>query len=212
MQQASRVQTVVRRAFVSAALAALIAAPPSLAAAQAPAAPTAAPQQKAAAPAQNAQAAAMQEFQQRLQKYLELREALSNKLKSLSPTDGAELTARQEALAAAMQTARKGAKQGDLIPAPVAVQIAETVVADYKRRQPTAKRAVLEEVPAAPRPVINKTYPVQAALPTVPPLLLNSLPKLPDNLQYRFFGRHVVILDGDLQIITDYILNVLPPH
>ena len=46
----------------------------------------------------------------------------------------------------------------------------------------------------------------------MPPLLLSRLPRLPDNLQYRFYGRHVVLLDGDLQIIVDYIPNVLPPH
>ena len=31
----------------------------------------------------------------------------------------------------------------------------------------------------------------------MPPLLLNNLPRLPDNLQYRFYGRSVVMLDGD---------------
>ena len=46
----------------------------------------------------------------------------------------------------------------------------------------------------------------------MPPLLLRELPRLPDNLQYRFFGRHVVLLDGDTQLIVDYIANVLPPH
>jgi hypothetical protein len=46
----------------------------------------------------------------------------------------------------------------------------------------------------------------------VPPLLLSTLPRLPDNLQYRFYGRHLVILDGDVQIIVDVIANVLPAH
>jgi hypothetical protein len=35
---------------------------------------------------------------------------------------------------------------------------------------------------------------------------------LPDNLQYRFFGRLVAILDGDVQIIIDYVADALPPH
>ena len=161
----------------------------------------------------NPLAAAQVEFQKRLQDYLELREALSNKVKPLSPTpDSAELTTRQEALAAAMKGARKNAKQGDLVPKLIADQIANTVRADRQRRAPVARSAALEEVPKLPAPAINRTYPVEAALPTVPPLLLAKLPKLPDNLQYRFYGRHVVILDGDLQIITDYISNVLPPH
>jgi hypothetical protein len=43
-------------------------------------------------------------------------------------------------------------------------------------------------------------------------LLLNNLPRLPDNLQYRFMGRHVILMDGDTRLIVDYILNVLPPH
>jgi hypothetical protein len=161
----------------------------------------------------NTLAVAMEEFQTRLDAYLDLREGLSRKLKPLSSTaDTAELTARQEALAAAMKRARAAAKPGDLVPRLVAAQIAETVAADFRRRNAAAKQNALKEVPDGPRPVINRTYPAEAALPTVPPLLLAKLPKLPDNLQYRFFGRHIVILDGDLQIITDYIANALPPH
>jgi hypothetical protein len=60
--------------------------------------------------------------------------------------------------------------------------------------------------------VVNKSMPDTAALATVPPLLLTKLPVLPDNLQYRFIDRHVVLIDGDTRIIVDYILNVLPPH
>ena len=161
----------------------------------------------------NPQAAALQEFQNRLNAYLKLREEFGRRLGSLSPTaSSAELTARQESLAAALKTARKTAKQGDLIPAPVAALIAKIVVEDFHLRNPQLKQATLEEVPIRARPVINRTYPADAALPTVPPLLLKKLPLLPDNLQYRFFGRHVVILDGDTQIIVDYIADVLPPH
>ena len=202
MTQPPRVLLRLRLALISATLA-VLAATPLFAAPQGPA---------GAAPGANAHAAGLQDFQQRLMNYLELRQTLAGRLKPLSPTpDAAELTARQESLAAAMQTARKNAKPGDLIPPGAAAFISQTVAADHKRRQSEAKRAVLEEVPRAPRPVVNKSYPVQAALPTVPPLLLEALPKLPDNLQYRFFGRHLVILDGDLQIIADYVLNVLPP-
>ena len=71
---------------------------------------------------------------------------------------------------------------------------------------------MFEEVPEGLRPVINKTMPDSAALATVPPVLLNNLPRLPDNLQYRFIGRHIVLIDGDTRLMMDYILNVLPPH
>jgi hypothetical protein len=161
----------------------------------------------------NAQAASMQDFQQRLQKYLDLRAGLARKLAPMSSTtSAAELSARQESLAKALQLTRKNAKVGDLIPAPVAAQIAGTIAADFKQRSAAAERATFSEVPSASRPAINQTYPAQAALPTVPALLLNNLPPLPDNLQYRFYGRHLVILDADVQIIVDFIANVLPPH
>ena len=161
--------------------------------------------------APNAQAAAQAEFQKRTLAYLELRESLAKKLQPLSPTPSAsDLQARQQALAAALRTARANAHQGDMIPVLVQEQIRQTVQADLRRRAPAAKRATLEEVPQGPLPGINKTYPEQAALPTVPALLLASLPHLPDNLQYRFFGRHVVLLHGDTEIVVDYVRDCLP--
>jgi len=164
-------------------------------------------------PNANPQATALAEFQSRLQGYLDLRTRLSGKLKPLSPTaDSAELAARQDTLAAAIRDARKGAKPGDMIPTQVAGQIRTTVAEDFRRRNADAKRAVFNEVPGGIQPVVNKAIPDAAALATVPPLLLNNLPRLPDNLQYRFMARHVILLDGDTRLIVDYILNVLPPH
>jgi hypothetical protein len=90
--------------------------------------------------------------------------------------------------------------------------IRHMVAADFRHRSPATKRAVVEEVPERVRPVINRTMPDTAALATIPPLLLNRLPRLPDNLQYRFLDRHVVLMDGDTRLIIDYLLNVLPPH
>jgi hypothetical protein len=169
------------------------------------------PAKKPASQAVNPQAAAQAEFQKRTEAYLELREELAKKLEPLSPTASAsDLQARQQALAAALTTARANAKQGDMIPLAVQEQIRKTVLADFKGRARAATRATLAEVPQGALPGINKTYPEDSALPTVPALLLAKLPGLPDNLQYRFFGRHVVLLDGDTEIVVDYVRNCLP--
>ena len=209
-----RIYVSVTAAAIATAFVASIAPP---AAAQTSAPPSRADQgvatRQAANPNANAQATALAEFQKRLQEYINLRAELGRKLKPLASTaDSAELTARQDTLAAAIREARKGAKPGDLIPTRVAGQIRTTVAADFSRRSADARRAVFEEVPEGVSPVINKTMPDNTALATVPPLLLNRLPPLPDNLQYRFMARHIVIMDGDTRIIADYILNVLPPH
>ena len=161
----------------------------------------------------NADAAALKEFQDRLQKYLDLRQRLADKLKPLSPTaSAAKLASAQESLAAALRNVRKDAKPGDLISPRVADHIQRTVAEYFRGKDGPTKRAVFEEVPDGIRPVINRTMPDNAALATVPPVLLNNLPPLPDNLQYRFAGRHIVLLDGDTRLMMDYILNALPPH
>ena len=163
-------------------------------------------------PSVNRDTTAASQFRQRLEAYLVLRETLARTLKPLSVSpDAAELGARKEALAASLRSARQGARQGNLIPAAMAATITRIVAADFKRRQAVAERATLEEVPRR-QPVINGTYPTEEALPTVPPLLLNALPQLPNHLQYRFYGRHVLVLDSDVQMIVDYVPNALPPH
>lgn len=157
--------------------------------------------------------AALADFDKRLKNYVELREKLAKDLKPLSPTPNAsDLAVRQESLAAALRQARKTARQGDLIPTAVATLLRDVVKTDFQQRPPDVRQAAFSEVADAGTPIINRTYPARAALPTVPPLLLAKLPVLPDNLQYRFIQRHLVILDGDTQLIIDYVSNVLPPH
>lgn len=160
----------------------------------------------------NARAATLRDFQTRLVAYVALRNSLARRMgPPVSTTDAVELGRRRRQLAAAVQTARRNAKQGDLFTPAVVVLITETVNADFQRRAASDKQAAFEEVPAGTRPGINRTYPASAALATVPPLLLNNLPRLPDSLQYRFFDRHIVLLDDDTELILDYVPNLLPP-
>jgi hypothetical protein len=166
-----------------------------------------------AATADQATGPEMQDFERRLVDYLNLRQTLSEKMMPLAPTPSArELETRLRELAAALRAARAAAKPGDLVPASIAARIHAVILEDFKRRSAADERATFSEVPNTVRPAINRTYPAAAALPTVPPLLLSRLPRLPENLQYRFYGRHLVVLDGDAQIIVDYIANVLPSH
>jgi hypothetical protein len=158
------------------------------------------------------QKAALKTFDERLAAYLDLRKTLSRKLEPLKTTaDATELATRQKVLASAIQQARHDAKRGDLVSDEIASQIRNAVAADLKTREPRARRAALEEVPDVPLH-LNQPLPADAPLTTIPPLLLARLPQLPDNLQYRFIGRHMVLLDGDLHIVVDYVERVLPPE
>ena len=87
-----------------------------------------------------------------------------------------------------------------MIPAPIARYIHGVVREDIERRTANHEHVIFSEVTRAPQPVVNRSYPPDAALPTVPPLMLMRLPRLPDNLQYRFYGRHLLLLEGDALI------------
>ena len=48
-------------------------------------------------------------------------------------------------------------------------------------------------------------YPKKKPLSTVPPNILAALPSLPDGIQYRFLGRHLVLHDTRANVIIDRI-------
>jgi hypothetical protein len=52
---------------------------------------------------------------------------------------------------------------------------------------------------------INGSYPEEKPLSTVPPNILAVLPRLPDDIQYRFLGRHLILLDTRANVILDRI-------
>ena len=50
---------------------------------------------------------------------------------------------------------------------------------------------------------INGTYPGKRPLSTVPANILARLPRLPDDVQYRFLGRHLILHDTRANLILD---------
>jgi hypothetical protein len=57
-------------------------------------------------------------------------------------------------------------------------------------------------------PRVNEPYPAMSPLGTFPPLLLGALPRLPDDLEYRFMGRHLIMRDTKANLIVDYLSDV----
>jgi len=162
-----------------------------------------------ARPTNQAAATSSPEFERRLEAYEDLRRMLLQQLTPIRPTASAsELATRQAQFARALRTARMQAKPGALLSADVEALIRAAIHEDFRTRTTAEERATFSEVPLAARPAINSPYPADV-LPTVPPLLLMSLPRLPDHLQYRFYGRHLVLLDADARIIVDYLPNAL---
>ena len=44
----------------------------------------------------------------------------------------------------------------------------------------------------------------------MPPDVLKALPPLPENLQFRFVGKHMLLYCSRGNLIIDYMLNAIP--
>ena len=109
-------------------------------------------------------------------------------------------------------SARRRAKQGDIFVSEVEQLIrerAQTVFASLHGAQDNA--AIQDE--QSERNVaarVNQRYPDDVPISTMTASVLASLPRLPPELQYRFLGRHLILIDVGARIIVDYMPDVLP--
>lgn len=119
-------------------------------------------------------------------------------------SDPAQILAREQELGILEQAAHAGAQQGQIFDAAAASDIRRIINADFARRQPADRAALLSEVPAAGLQV-NQPYPQAEPLATLPALLIAALPPLPPPLEYRFVGFDLVIRDTATNLIVDIL-------
>jgi hypothetical protein len=162
-------------------------------------------------PPANPKAVQIKEFSDRVGKYVELHKKADGQVPSLKRTnDPVEISAREKILGDTLREYRSNAKQGDIFTPAVAEQFRTIIKNDVRRRGPAAARAMMTEVPKEYQPKINATYPATQALATVPPLLLAALQPLPEELEYRFYGRTLILRDRTANIIVDFVPDAIP--
>ena len=158
----------------------------------------------------NPKAAAIKAFADRVNDYVALQKKVDDGLPKLSGRDDpSKIEAHQAAMAGRIKMARAAAKRGDIFGSAEPVLMA-VIREDAHLRSLREARAAMEEVPKFDPPAVNTAYPEKAALATVPPLLLDALPKLPEGLEYRFMGNDLVLRDTKANLIADFINNAAP--
>lgn len=148
------------------------------------------------------------DFLARVRDYDALRERLAAEVGRPDSTAGTEERKEFEsALRAAIAEARSDASRGTMLSERVESHFREIVRHVLDSGAPGATlQAMIEESPG-PEEVpldVNARYPEDAMLSTVPPSLLQALPRLPEDLQYRFVGCRLLLLDAEVSIIVDY--------
>lgn len=162
-------------------------------------------------PAVNEYGAAVKAFRDRLDAYLELHKKAASTVPPLKETDDpSKLASRAQAIGEAVRQARAGAQAGDVFGKELAPRIRRVIRKDWASRAAADRKGLLEEIPAGSVAEVNASYPSAKPLGTFPASLLSELPPLPEEIEYRFVGRHLILRDVKANIIVDVLTNVLP--
>jgi hypothetical protein len=145
----------------------------------------------------------VEDFTARVSSYYALRSQLQRGLPSLKVTDHpAEIRSSQFALAERIRVARHGAKPGEIFTPTIRVEFRKVLsqVIDAN-----TLGAIMDDNPGRLSHHINATYPEGEPFSTMPPNILAALPRLPDDIHYRFLGRELILLDTAANVILDRI-------
>jgi hypothetical protein len=161
-------------------------------------------------PPVNPRAQAMVEFKKRIDTYLDLRRAVTQKYPEVKETgDPVKIHTREVNLGKGIAMARVNAKAGDIF-GPVSLQLLKIVEDDWNARSAADQKAILKEIPRGLALKVNQPYPPNIALATVPPKLLAQLPMLPEELEYRLVDRRLLLRDRDANLIVDVLVGAEP--
>ncbi len=161
-------------------------------------------------PPVNADSLIIQDFQKRVAGYLQLRKSIESSLPKLKSTPSEEkITHHETELRRAVREARKNAKPGDIFTPEIAGEIRRLVTIAL---QPADGNHIAQSLRHA-EPVqlhleINERYPEIVPLQSTPPSLLENLPPLPPEIEYRITGSDLVLFDTKADLIVDIIRGV----
>jgi hypothetical protein len=159
----------------------------------------------------NAQAQALVDFTARVDQYVRLRKMVDDAAPPLKPTeDAGKIREAQLALAERIRQARSSARHGDIFTPEISAVFRRLLRPEVKDQG--TKEAIVDDNPGGIPFKVNGAYPDKEPLSTVPPNVLDSLPKLPEkqHLEYRFVGKHLILRDSSANLIVDYVPNALP--
>lgn len=152
-------------------------------------------------------------FRQAVEEYATMHRRLARTLPRVAADASPEAVhAREVAFEKLIAGERKSGTPGDLFIPPiqplirrVATQLlsgpAGAPLLDTIKEESTEGRASVK---------VNARYPDNVPLSSVPAQLLSALPTLPEELEYRFVGRNLILLDAKARLVADVMPNVLP--
>ena len=160
-------------------------------------------------------------FKVSVEEYVELHRRVRATLPPLEVTpEPRRILKASDRLTAALRDARRGAQAGEVFNPVVAASFKARI--HYALRDPDRRKRIVERLteveedederpPAGWKPAVNGTLDWFATGAT-PHGILEALPDLPDELQYRFVGLDLILLDVDANLIVDILPAAVSPR
>jgi hypothetical protein len=184
--------------------------PPPPATAESPA--DAPPTERVVGPLSEADAAALAAMNDRIKSYVKLHQDVESRLAKL-PQDATpqQIDQHQRSFETQIRAARSMARQGDIF-TPEAQAVIKRLLASVfdgpDGRQ--LKASIMDENPTDVRIGVNARYPDTVPISTMPPQVLQTLPELTEDLEYRFINDNLILLDAHAHVIADFIEDAIP--
>jgi len=164
-------------------------------------------------PAPDLRSPGFQEFSDRVQKYVQLHKSIETALPKLKATNEPELiVAHQKILARKIKAARAHAKRSDIFTPAAKEDFVKAISSEFQGPQATYAKATIKQGAPLTRVHlhVNEIYPESIPYTSVPPTMLQKLPKLPEEVAYRAVSSDLVLLDVKANLVVDYLPGVLP--
>jgi hypothetical protein len=160
-------------------------------------------------PQVNPDAKLLQDFKERVEKYVSIRKSADDHTPPLKKTEEAgEIRVAQDALAQRIGSLNANAKHGDIFSPEISAYFRRLLRPEVKDKG--TKDSIKDDNPeSVPYLKVNAIYPEKEPLSTVPPNVLASLPMLPEDIEYRFVGKHLILRDVRANLIIDYMPNAI---
>ena len=156
-------------------------------------------------------------FQSAVGEYMALREVVKRTTPPLKITPDAEdIRAASNAIAEGILRTRSSAKEGDIFNPDVAELLRLRIGASSREPGCDVAEIVAAErddhgVPPPQRPLVHDRLDWGWGF-FMPWCVLRVLPLVPDELQFRFVERDLVLVDIDARLVVDVLPNALPPR
>lgn len=153
-------------------------------------------------------------FNQRVDAYMRVHNEVERKMSVQWSFDNAEdmfeaVAAMQDGIRAARPDARRGAIFTDDVGALIRTRLEARLAACHQTVEDLLAFINEERQPGARKPSIYKPFPWELGSAMVP-TILPVLPVLPDELEYRFADRDLVLIDIHANLVVDILVNALP--